>query len=88
VRVEGLDEIVLEVDDKVEELHERIEERQECCSYRRWPTGQASTARPLLASCCRQNRACEALGRSTCSAKTGLGEGSRKLPKITEQGLD
>jgi chromosome segregation ATPase len=63
VRVEELDERVEKVDDRVEELHERVEERQACYSYRRWPTGRASTARSLLASCCRQNRACETLGR-------------------------
>jgi predicted RNase H-like nuclease (RuvC/YqgF family) len=62
-RVEELDDRVEELDGRVEELDERVEERQVCYSYRRWPTGRASTARSLLASCRRQNRGCETLGR-------------------------
>jgi predicted RNase H-like nuclease (RuvC/YqgF family) len=74
-RVEELGERVEEVDGRVEELDERVEERQACYSYRRWPTGRASTARSLLAPCCRQNRARETLGRSICRGEDRVGEG-------------
>ena len=62
---------------RVRFLDARVEERQACYSHRRWPTGRTSTVRSLLASCCRQNRACETL-RSICNAKTewGRGEGA------------
>ena len=65
---------VEELDVRVEELHERVEERQACYSYRRWPTGRVSTARSLLASGYRQNRAYETLW-SICGANPGGGKG-------------